>query len=408
MNEESSSGYLDLQRDNLEIIDIHESINNVKSFNPSIFRRKYKKYIRPFLKISSSTNSQYSSLFLCDTGASISALSQNFFNEISRTHPYDILEEAAIPANFQLKAAGGYDLRINKLYRLKFKLGERCVVHNFYILPELTMSGIIGIDFIIENFVHIYGDGISAKVVYHDQLLKLNKDSDWNQAVLNPLDAINYDELSANVIMSVDKTIPANCSMQIRVKIDLNDSPINDDVIVESVHDSLGLVNAIVRPNKSGFCNVVVYNNTTDNIFLHKNERVGSAEFIEGATVEKLASRDDTLPSKEEVSSCKDPKLLREYRKLFRERKSQLSNFISAIQDSNYKVHEDTSTPKDDDAKWSRIKAQINLDHLPEHVKAKYWELLHLNMDIFSLHKFDLGFCDKVKHNIRLDRKSVV
>ena len=57
---------------------------------------------------------------------------------------------------------------------------------------------------------------------------------------------------------------------------------------------------------------------------------------------------------------------------------------------------------KEDASNWTAIKDQLQLNHLPPDIKCKYENLFKKYSDVFSRHKFDIGYSDAVPHSIRL------
>jgi gag-polyprotein putative aspartyl protease len=98
---------------------------------------------RPYLQIKIQNLVSVRGLY--DTGADISCLSLKVFQQILHEHRPKKLEGQITP---KFKSAGAQILPVCGRYQFRVQIGIKTLQHNFYVIPELNESLILGIDFI--------------------------------------------------------------------------------------------------------------------------------------------------------------------------------------------------------------------------------------------------------------------
>jgi hypothetical protein len=98
---------------------------------------------------------------LIDTGASVSAISEYFFNRLRKD-----AKQNKINNNDNLRSICGDSMDILGVYNLNISLDNNAEVveQKFFVVPQLAETCILGIDFITENALVL--DGESRRVTY--------------------------------------------------------------------------------------------------------------------------------------------------------------------------------------------------------------------------------------------------
>jgi hypothetical protein len=98
---------------------------------------------------------------LIDTGASVSAVSEYFFNRLRKD-----VKQNKIINNDNLRSICGDSMDILGVYNLNISLDDNIemVEQKFFVVPQLSETCILGIDFITENALVL--DGETRRVTY--------------------------------------------------------------------------------------------------------------------------------------------------------------------------------------------------------------------------------------------------
>ena len=83
---------------------------------------------------------------VCDSGASVSCLSENFFNQINENHQVKIQ-----PSTTRLISANQMPIQIKGTVSVPIKIGPEKYEHTFYVLIEAASDCLLGLDFLETN-----------------------------------------------------------------------------------------------------------------------------------------------------------------------------------------------------------------------------------------------------------------
>ena len=83
---------------------------------------------------------------VCDSGASVSCLSQKHFNQINENHQVKIP-----PSTTRLGSANQMPIQIKGIVSVPIKIGPRTYEHTFYVLIEAASDCLLGLDFLETN-----------------------------------------------------------------------------------------------------------------------------------------------------------------------------------------------------------------------------------------------------------------
>ncbi len=83
---------------------------------------------------------------LVDTGASVSAISEFLFSRL----PLETISEKIESKDEKLNSIWGKEIGIKGIYEIPLSLdtNENKITHQFYVIPKLTETCILGIDFL--------------------------------------------------------------------------------------------------------------------------------------------------------------------------------------------------------------------------------------------------------------------
>ena len=331
------------------------STSNIDEINKEYLLNHVK---RPFVSITTAT---YNLLCLVDTGAGASCLSAKAFQNLPKSA---IKRKLAIPHGFSLKSAGGAVLHTVGRYEVEFKLLHRTVWHDFFVIQGLLSNGILGVDFISRQKLVIWGQGRVTKCAFLDQI----------NGILQKSTAIN--NISTETPIQHDQPFIAAASTMTAqahtvTKVDVNILNIQHQgpetqICAESTQDSdFDIIDGLVKV-QNGKSFVLVVNNSDDTLTIDKGEYLANA-----STFNRIEAIHEIKTAKHEDELAKT-------------------------------IHLNTNLPNSQNERWERIKAQLDIKHLSPNVSGKYTSLFRKYTDIFSVHKYDIGFSDAVSHTIRL------
>ena len=83
---------------------------------------------------------------VCDSGASVSCLSKNFFNQINENHQVKIQ-----PSTTRLSSANQMPIQIKGTVSVPIKIRPKTYEHTFYVLIEAASDCLLGLDFFETN-----------------------------------------------------------------------------------------------------------------------------------------------------------------------------------------------------------------------------------------------------------------
>ena len=367
---------------------------------------------RPFLHVASRLQN---ALIRClvDTGAAASCISKREFMKLDRQ---TIGDELQTPEGLQLSGPNGSELKIHGIYDIHIQVMNKAITHPFVVIDGLISDGILGIDFIAQQELVIWGTGRDTKCKFKSKLGKGDifecAQSQRTPAVIDPftgehIGAVNQaaadpdnarnpqttadlnsirnslttENTDVTIIAKSKTTIPANSAKLLDVSLlNKNNIEIKSGLYIttnklESPIEAIDLIIDAKNKNK-----MLIVNNMNENYEINRTEKIATAENVmDFKTIELIDNCQNNNQNPSSISSLSQPHT------------------------EPYKPHLDTSTPKSAKDKWDRIRAQINLDHLDRHTTAKYEKLFFEFLDVFSLNKYDIGHSDAVPHKIRLD-----
>ena len=83
---------------------------------------------------------------VCDSRASVSCLSENFFNQINENHQTKIQ-----PSTTRLSSANQMPMQIKGTVSVPVKIGSQAYEHTFYVLIVAASHCLLGLDFLETN-----------------------------------------------------------------------------------------------------------------------------------------------------------------------------------------------------------------------------------------------------------------
>ena len=109
---------------------------------------------------------------LVDTGASVSAMSEYFFSRLSK----DVVKNKLDTHDEKLHSICGQSLEITGIYELPISLDANIhsLKQQFYIIPKLTETCILGMDFITRNSVILNGKTRKLSYVIDNKTFTVN------------------------------------------------------------------------------------------------------------------------------------------------------------------------------------------------------------------------------------------
>ena len=83
---------------------------------------------------------------VCDSGASVSCISEKHFNQINENHQVKIQ-----PSTTRLSSANQMPIQIKGTISVPIKIGSKIYEHTFYVLIEAASDCLLGLDFFETN-----------------------------------------------------------------------------------------------------------------------------------------------------------------------------------------------------------------------------------------------------------------
>ena len=83
---------------------------------------------------------------VCDSGASVSCLSASIYDELKKTHNFDLR-----PCLRKLKAANGLPIEVKDVVRVPVVIGPKSYEHEFCVLDKSEADCLLGLDFLETN-----------------------------------------------------------------------------------------------------------------------------------------------------------------------------------------------------------------------------------------------------------------
>jgi hypothetical protein len=178
---------------------------------------------------------------LIDTGASVSAMSKYFFDRLRSNAKLNIVHND----HNNLRSICGSSMDIAGIYDLSISLGDNpeSVMQRFYIVPQLTETCILGIDFITNNSMVIDGENRRETCKINDEQFPFigePKLSEYNCSAL-------IQKLNAVVAASSDVGINSEHLIQ----------PPNVQARIKDVNSEIyrNMINDLVTKNKDVIAN---------------------------------------------------------------------------------------------------------------------------------------------------------
>ena len=277
---------------------------------------------------------------LYDTGAAISAISEELFNEIKGKKPMVQLWQTYLP----LQGVDGTELTVKGIFEMDVKLMNLNLRGHFYVIKQLSSDVLIGSDFIQEHSINY--DASSNQVFQSDGMGRRN----------------------AAMISAVSIQVPAHTAKVLRVKVQSSpgkslNGPREMVAGIGSSHLPIMGNESIISVDEEGFSRIIVSNISEATIIIPKNLFVGAVEPVN-------------------MSECKEVKL----------------NFAESPR--SVPPPKEKGERKKMEMLSEVIEEQVK--HLPPQIRKQYRDLVQLNHDVFSKDKFDLGRTDVMEHKVRL------
>ena len=328
-------------RNNLKpnISSVQDIFINLINEAAGIIQNKPQPFKRPFV---AATIDEQEIKMLYDTGADLSAISENIFRKIPISkRPQQIIERSPR----QLRSAGGQLLQVKGKYNFNLQIGKKTISHPFYVIQNLSEAGIMGIDFIHQH---------SLKYCPEEKSFSWKRSPSWNSGTMKSCSLETIPPLSV-VQIKVNLTTETGCSP----------AADNECMANIAVPDEQMLTGgpALIRPDKSGQAYIRIANCSPTEIIIPRGEFIGLIE---------------------NVQDCQ---------------KRQLNpSYITSIAEKNNAEKVPIPLTKD---KKLFIEEKVKLN-VPDEYKDRYLNVLFKNHEAISSHKYDLGQTATLMHDVTL------
>ena len=279
---------------------------------------------------------------LYDTGADICCLNEKHFREIPiDKRPVKVDD----PKLRQFRSAGGQQLQVKGKYLLPISVGEKSVLHPFYVIKDLSESAILGIDFIQQH---------SFSYCPEKHSFSWKRSGNWQKGVMK-LSSYEIVPPLTSKIVRVQLLAENGCRPALDTKCMVNVCVPNKPVITGGP--------ALVTADGQGHAAVLIQNCSPTEICLERGSFVGLIENINDSEMREL-----------------NPK------------------YINAVAEQAHKLKPKV-TISDEKKQFILNNCVLNV---PEEFKSRYVQVLIDNHEAISESKHDLGRTDTLMHEITL------
>ena len=235
---------------------------------------------------------------LIDTGASISAVSQDVFDQIKvkagQERAGEILDD--------ITAVNGESMAITGCYELQMRVRGRNITGTFFVLPNLQQQMIVGVDIINDVGINYFGK---------EKKVTVDPDPDDDES---------------EIFVRKRTVIPANCSAAVKVKVPYESKLRTEGPVIAAISSRRSPVagaDAVVNMSRKGTAMVRIDNLLDVDLVLPRGLRVGRVEAVD---LEKCEVLDlSKAPAEEEPGNTKcDPEKEAMLRETLREQVKEL------------------------------------------------------------------------------------
>ena len=211
---------------------------------------------------------------LCDTGATISCVSQAFLDKIPRK-----FVKRLPSCNIVIHGVGNFQKRVREQVELSFTIDGRKFTEKFYALPN-SHNVILGLSFLSKYKAIV--NLSEAEITLDGQIFKLQRPS-----TRSSLAKLCHNEI-----------IPAYTNKAVQIK--LNKTVISDSIFLSALssmernHPDMTFVNTIIA-NQHTLCRII--NNSSEPIALSKGTAVALARNIHSNDVLEMTDFFETVPT---------------------------------------------------------------------------------------------------------------
>lgn len=323
--------------------------------------------------------------FLADTGAALSCISEETFNQIKHVKG---LKASAVPPDLTLRGANGARLATTHVARFNITLGGKTFQHDFIVIKGLSSEGILGNDFVAKKKFMLKGDGERTKFSLADEAKTPTNE--------HPATIKQETKIPPRTIRKVPITI-ANIH-----------SATSKEWHLFGDHDKVEVLDICINESTTINPFAIIANHASETMILDRGEKIGHCEPFDQDKVSQHVTGDKSSLDINAIM-CLQPHLTTETR-------ASLFDFIFAIDNNPHadiyqlavdpsKEKYNTSSCRNEEERWERIKRQINLKHVPISKRPAYWDIIKKNMGVFSINKFELGRTNAFQHDIRMNTR---
>ena len=280
---------------------------------------------------------------LYDTGADICCIEQQAFDKIPAHLKPKLLNTK--PGIF--KAANGGLLQTNGRYLMTIQVGNRTLTHHFVLIKDLGVDMILGIDFI--HRFHLNYDTETRGFFW-------KKSNDWQKGSLRAKKTQTLDSYSINFIQC-----------DVRTESGGRPKP-GVPCMVNIHHEERPLLTggpAMVMPDEHGHVYVPIVNASFAPVDISRNEELGFTENLDDCPLKEI-----------------NPKFVAS---------------VASSEEARRRLSQPLTPEKE-----AYIRKAANLEHVPEHLRKAYMNLILKHHTAVSQNKMDLGRTETLLHDIEL------
>ena len=306
---------------------------------------------------------------LIDTGASITAMSQKFFNKLKGNEKF---KKLVLPTT-AISGANGSELRQLGCYEVPIIINHRIFRHKVFVLDNLNTEVILGIDLICLAGINIDGEkrGVFMKGERIGNLLSNKFIESLSIKEINEL--LPQKPTQKHGRLTKKTVIPPHhlCVLNVSAPVEERGSVFLLTPPEYNGRPDVRVYETLTQPSESGHFQLTIGNVSEEPITLDR-----------GTIMASYTKLDNHCPM------IKGPDIVQ--------------NRINTILAEENKSQDEQKTRKLSKAKADDLIRRINL-RVPTEKRGKYIDLILKYQDRFAIDEYDLGRATKIKHRIRLN-----
>ena len=277
---------------------------------------------------------------VCDSGASVSCLSEELFNQINENHQVKIQ-----PSTTRLSSANQMPIQIKGTVSVPIKIGPKPYEHTFYVLIEAASDCLLGLDFLETNKCDALFSERKLKIDRNTLVPLYRKQFSFDEKQVYRVVALEKVSIPPQHVMIVPGTIPGWKAPPVaRVALFEPHERFmdNEDQIAQDALFSFG----------KGIVPITIANTNDEVLTIYKDTTLGSSQLVSDRLIQET-------------------------------NKTQMKNYNEV--DPKYDLENVTKA----------ISKEIN-----NNCRADFRNLIDDYSDICSMNQWDLGKCDANSHRI--------